>query len=57
MSARNVDSLHGFYRQAPRTMTRIRPQDAGERRIGHFGFFRPRLAGSLWRTHLLPSLG
>ena len=57
MSARNIESLHGFYVHAPRTMVRIHPRDSGERRIGHFGFFRPRFAGSLWTAHLLPALG
>jgi predicted alpha/beta hydrolase len=48
MSARNIESLHGFYAGAPREMRRIAPQDVGERAIGHFGFFRARFAGSLW---------
>lgn len=48
MSARNTDSLHGFYAGAPRQMMRIAPRDIGERRIGHFGFFRSRFAASLW---------
>ena len=29
-------------------MTRLSPRDVGERRIGHFGFFRRRYAGTLW---------
>lgn len=57
MSARNTESLHGFYRNAPRTMKRLAPQDIGEPRIGHFGFFRTRFRESLWRQHLLPELG
>jgi predicted alpha/beta hydrolase len=48
MSARNVESLHGFYAQAPREMRRIAPQDIGARAIGHFGFFRARFQQSLW---------
>lgn len=48
MSARNVASIHSFYASAPREMTRLRPRDVGERRIGHFGFFRRRYAGTLW---------
>lgn len=37
-------------------MKRIAPQDAGARRIGHFGFFRQRFADNLWTRHLLPEL-
>ena len=48
MSARNIESLHGFYAGAAREMRRIAPQDVGERAIGHFGFFRARFARSLW---------
>ena len=48
MSARNTESLHGFYAGAPREMTRIAPQEIGAKRIGHFGFFRRRFADQLW---------
>jgi len=57
MSARNTESIHGFYVNAPRTMKRIAPQEIGARRIGHFGFFRREFADSLWRPHLLAELG
>ena len=56
MSARNTESIHGFYVNAPRTMKRIAPREIGARRIGHFGFFRPAFEDSLWRAHLLPEL-
>jgi predicted alpha/beta hydrolase len=56
MSARNTESIHGFYVNAPRTMKRIAPADAGVRRIGHFGFFRAAFEQTLWRRHLLPEL-
>ena len=56
MSLANTESIHGFYKAAPRTMKRIAPQDIGARRIGHFGFFRSAFADSLWRAHLLPEL-
>jgi len=56
MSARNTESIHGFYVNAPRTMKRIAPQEIGARRIGHFGFFRAAFEQSLWRAHLLPEL-
>lgn len=57
MSLRNTESLHGFYRNAPKTMKRLAPQDIDEPRIGHFGFFRTRFRESLWRRVLLPELG
>lgn len=56
MSERNTESIHGHYRNAPRTMKRIAPNDVGEDRIGHFGFFRRRYERSLWRGVLLPEL-
>ena len=56
MSARNTESMHGFYVNAPRTMKRIAPQQIGARRIGHFGFFRAAFEQTLWRAHLLPEL-
>lgn len=56
MSARNIESIHGFYVNAPRTMKRIAPHDIGVRRIGHFGFFRGGFEQSLWRAHLLPEI-
>jgi len=52
MSARNTESLHGFYEGAPRTMTRLAPADVGLARIGHFGFFRPEMRAPLWDAHL-----
>lgn len=48
MSARNIDSLHGFYSGAARDMRRVAPTDIGARAIGHFGFFRARFQASLW---------
>ena len=56
MSAKNIESIHGFYRGAPRTMTRIDPNDIGTQRIGHFGFFKPIFEGELWARYLLPEL-
>lgn len=56
MSARNIESMHGFYVNAPRTMKRLGPKDVGAARIGHFGFFRPEFADGLWHRHLLPAL-
>jgi predicted alpha/beta hydrolase len=48
MSARNVAVLHGFYLSAHREMRRIAAREAGLRRIGHFGFFRPQAGERLW---------
>ncbi len=48
MSKRNIESLHGFYRAAPREMARIDPRTVGARSIGHFGFFRRRFEETLW---------
>ncbi len=57
MSARNTESIHGFYVNARRTMKRIAPQDVGLSRIGHFGFFRAAFEEPLWKGLLLPELG
>jgi predicted alpha/beta hydrolase len=56
MSAKNTESLHGFYANAARTMKRIAPKDIGVNKIGHFGFFNMRFEETLWRTYLLPEL-
>ncbi|WP_404439011.1 alpha/beta fold hydrolase [Stutzerimonas chloritidismutans] len=56
MSARNTESLHGFYTGAPKSMQRIAPSEVGADRIGHFGFFREAFAPTLWANYLLPEL-
>lgn len=56
MSARNTESIHGFYVNAPRTMKRFAPRELGLSRIGHFGFFRADVGARLWSTQLLPEL-
>jgi len=48
MSRRNTESLHAFYAGAQPQMQRIAPREVGERRIGHFGFFRARFEAKLW---------
>jgi len=48
MSARNTESLHGFYRAAQREMKRIDPRAVGVAKIGHFGFFRRKFEPTLW---------
>lgn len=57
MSARNTESMHGFYVNAPREMIRVRPEDYGLKRIGHFGFFRAQMQDVLWAPLVLPTLG
>ncbi|NRR32885.1 alpha/beta fold hydrolase [Oxalobacteraceae bacterium] len=56
MSARNTESIHGFFANAPRTMRRIAPADMGVKRIGHFGFFKAGSEQTLWQPLLLPEL-
>ena len=48
MSAISTDTLHRFYANAPIEHRRIAPQEIGQRRIGHFGFFRPTFRDTLW---------
>lgn len=48
MSADSIRSLHALYRTAPVEYRRIAPADIGVKQIGHFGFFRPQFAQSLW---------
>lgn len=48
MSARNTDTMHGFYAGARPEVRRIAPRDVGVERIGHFGFFRPHFESTLW---------
>jgi predicted alpha/beta hydrolase len=56
MSAANVESIHGFYTGATRTMRRLSPEDVGVSRIGHFGLFRPEMREPLWEGRLLREL-
>jgi len=56
MSRTNIESLHGFFANAPLTMKRIEPAEVGVRRIGHFGFFKKKFQYSLWQQHLLLEL-
>jgi hypothetical protein len=56
MSKRNVESIHGLYTHAPKTMQRFAPSDLQVSRVGHFGFFRREMEDALWRTHLIPEL-
>ncbi len=44
-----VEALLGFFPAARRELRVVRPAELGERRIGHFGFFRSRFEPTLWR--------
>ena len=57
MSARNIEAIHTQYTGSSVTLRRVSPTDVGGARIGHFGFFRPRFATTLWQRELLPLLG
>ena len=48
MSWNSTRSLLSWYRNAPQVLERVRPADAGQPRIGHFGFFRRDMADTLW---------
>jgi predicted alpha/beta hydrolase len=44
-----VEALLGYYAAARRELRFVRPADVGATSIGHFGFFRQRFEGTLWR--------
>ena len=44
-----VDHLLRRLRRAPLTHVHLAPAERGADAIGHFGFFRPRFSGTLWR--------
>ena len=56
MSKKNIDSLHGFYTDSPKTMHRFDPENLGSAKIGHFGFFKSKFKHLLWESKLLPAL-
>ncbi len=43
-----VEALVRYYAAARAELRVVRPDDVGERAIGHFGFFRPRFGPTLW---------
>jgi predicted alpha/beta hydrolase len=49
---RSVEALLGYYDRAPTELRVVRPEDVGERSVGHFGFFRSRFEPTLWREAL-----
>jgi predicted alpha/beta hydrolase len=46
---RAVEALMDWYGSADKEHRHVAPADVGAAAIGHFGFFRERFAGSLWR--------
>lgn len=48
MSWRSLVALMEWYSQSPQSVERVRMQDVPQGRIGHFGFFRAAMEGSLW---------
>lgn len=56
MSAKSIESLHGFYPNAPKQMICVKPDDAGHKRIGHLGWFKERYQGGIWEQFILPEL-
>lgn len=56
MSARNIEWLHDAYRGTRVALRHLKPSEMGLQRIGHFGFFRPEHAATLWPTLLAPVL-
>jgi predicted alpha/beta hydrolase len=55
MSATSTEALLRYYANADIQRMRFTPKEIDERRIGHFGFFRPQLESKLWpkTTHWL----
>lgn len=55
MSLASVQSLVGWYRNAPSTLEKVNPAIVPSGRIGHMGYFREEMRELLWRP-LLPLL-
>lgn len=56
LSQRNIHAMHDAYVCAPQQRLYIEPHHVGLDRIGHFGLFRERVAGSCWDELILPHL-
>jgi predicted alpha/beta hydrolase len=48
----SVRELLRYYALAPTELRVVRPDEVGERHVGHFGFFRARFEPTLWREAL-----
>lgn len=47
-----VQQLHDFYHQAPRIIEVLSPKDYGQKKVGHFGFFKKQNEQGLWQHAL-----
>lgn len=47
---KSVQSVAGFYANAPRQIVTVAPRDVGMRKIGHFGFFRSTMPQRVWQA-------
>ncbi len=56
MSQRSIESLLELFPNAPKTNIRFSPADIGEKKVGHFGFFKKQFENSLWRNYFLPEI-
>lgn len=56
LSQRNIHAMHDAYINAPQQRVCVDPQQVGLERIGHFGFFREHIAGSVWEELVLNHL-
>ena len=52
MTLRGIRSLLTLYSAAPHKLQVIHPVEVPSRRIGHFGFFREAMQGTLWQRSL-----
>ncbi len=48
MTLQGTKALFSLFESAPLDMQRLRPQEVGVPRIGHFGFFRESMEDKLW---------
>lgn len=48
MTLRGTKALFSLFERAPLEVERVKPKELGLRRVGHFGFFRPSMADTLW---------
>ena len=56
MSEKNINSIHGFYTESLKTMSRLTSEEVGVEHIGHFCFFKDKFKKSLWEDYLLSEL-
>ncbi|WP_299074879.1 alpha/beta fold hydrolase [uncultured Paraglaciecola sp.] len=56
LSATNMQDLHALFGHQNKAIKNYHPQDMGEKRIGHLGFFREKFKENLWPKLLLNEL-